>query len=407
MRYVFLLLWIPLWTSARTIHIGPDQPVRTIGQGLKMAAAYDTLLVHPGLYYERGLVVNKPLTILGEQYPVIDAQLRGEIFTITANGVTIQGFYLRNVGVVSTIDWAAVKVLEARHVRVLNNRIRNTYFGVYLSAAARCLVQGNDIAGNPHEEQNTGNGIHAWKCDSLEIVSNRIKGHRDGIYFEFVTNSTIRGNLSQENIRYGLHFMFSHRNGYFSNTFRNNGAGVAVMYTRFVTMRHNVFEHNWGDAAYGILLKEISDSQIDHNTFRMNTIGIHLEGTNRIQVEQNQFIENGWALRVQASCSDNVFKRNNFRKNTFDVATNGTMVLNTFINNYWDKYEGYDLNRDQLGDVPYHPVSLYAMIVEQMPYGVMLLRSSIVTLLDRAEKAIPSLTPDALIDPRPSMKPIK
>ena len=98
--------------------------------------------------------------------------------------------------------------------------------------------------------------------------------------------------------------------------------------------------------AYGILLKDISDSYIQHNTFFKETlIGLHLEGTSRMEIRQNLFKENGSAIKVQASCEDNSFHHNNFIGNSFDVGTNGTMVLNTFSSNYWDKYEGYDMNK--------------------------------------------------------------
>jgi nitrous oxidase accessory protein len=83
------------------------------------------------------------------------------------------------------------------------------------------------------------------------------------------------------------------------------------------------------------------------------------------------------------------------------------MVLNKFYNNYWDKYEGYDINKDGIGDVPYHPVSMYSMIVEQNPTTLMLFRSFMVSLLDKAEKAIPGLTPEMLKDEKPMMKWLK
>lgn len=404
MKFFWLLL-LPLLSSAKTIVVGPTESIRTVRQALAAAARYDTILVRRGLYRERNLLVDKPLVIRGENFPIIDGQMKGELFTVRASHVTIQGFDLRNVGMTSTIDWAAVKVLEAQQVRVIGNRVRNAYFGIYFSASDHCLVRQNDIKGNPHEEQTTGNGVHAWKCDSIRVENNRISGHRDGIYFEFVTHSTVQRNISYGNIRYGLHFMFSHENSYFYNTFQHNGAGVAVMYTRKVIMRHNIFEDNWGSAAYGMLLKDISDSKIEDNIFRRNTIGIHMEGTSRIVSQRNLFIDNGWGMRIQASCNDNTFTGNTFQSNTFDVATNGQTVLNTFDRNYWDKYEGYDLNHDGTGDVPFHPVSLYSMIIEQMPYGVVLLHSFMVSLLDRAEKVMPSLTPEALVDAHPLLKP--
>jgi nitrous oxidase accessory protein len=131
-----------------------------------------------------------------------------------------------------------------------------------------------------------------------------------------------------------------------------------------------------------------------------------MESTSRIEIAQNKFQHNGWALRIQASCSESDIHRNNFSANTFDVATNGTLQLNRFSSNYWDKYDGYDLNRNGIGDVPYHPVSLYSMVIEQNPNSLMLLRSFMVSLLDRAEKAIPSLTPETLVDASPLMKPL-
>ena len=57
-------------------------------------------------------------------------------------------------------------------------------------------------------------------------------------------------------------------------------------------------------------------------------------------------------MKIQASCMDNTINYNNFVGNTFDISTNGDLVLNNFDNNYWDKYEGYDLNRNGTGDVP-------------------------------------------------------
>jgi nitrous oxidase accessory protein len=86
------------------------------------------------------------------------------------------------------------------------------------------------------------------------------------------------------------------------------------------------------------------------------------------------------------------------------VATNGSLMLNKFYNNYWDKYEGYDLDKNGIGDVPYHPLSMYSMVVEQNPNSIILLRSFMVSLLDKAEKAIPSITPEQLIDGKPLMR---
>lgn len=390
----------------KTIVVGPNQPIRSLKKAIELAKDKDSIILLPGVYKEGSIILTKSLTIIGQNNPVLDGENKYEILLISGKHIIIRGITFLNSGYSTMNDFAAVKLVDCSNVTIENNTVRNAYFAIHISNTAFAVIRNNRIIGSPLSEQMTGNGIHLWKSNHATIEKNYIQGHRDGIYFEFVTKSLIADNLSEKNIRYGLHFMFSNDDSYYRNTFRNNGAGVAVMYSKKVTMAGNHFEQNWGPSSYGILLKDITDSDIRLNTFYKNTVGIHMEGSSRIVIQKNSFDENGWALKVQASCDDNVFHHNNFTGNTFDVGTNGTMVLNEFVNNYWDKYEGYDINRDGIGDVPYHPVSMYSMIVEQNPYALILLRSFTVSLLDKAEKAIPSLTPEHLLDNKPLMKQI-
>ena len=393
--------------SARTIVVGKDQPITSIRKAIELAKEKDTILVQAGIYKEGNIVINKNIILLGQNYPVLDGEKKFEIFTVSGVNITIKGFQLQNCGQSAMNDYASIKVIDAKNILIEDNRVINSFFGIHFGNSSFVTIRHNTVSGSPTSEQNTGNGIHLWKCNHALIDNNHITGHRDGIYFEFVTESNIQNNLSEKNIRYGLHFMFSNDDNYLNNTFSNNGAGVAVMYSHKVKMEGNKFEMNWGPASYGILLKDITDSYIHNNTFYKNSVGIHMEGSSRINAFQNVFKENGWAIKVQASCDDNNFYNNNFFGNSFDIATNGTMMLNKFYNNYWDKYEGYDRNKDGTGDVPYHPVSMYSMIVEQNPNSLILLRSFMVSLLDKAEKAIPSLTPENLTDDKPMIKPNK
>lgn len=400
------LLLSALRLMATNHYVGIGQANATIRAAVEKAQPGDTIFVHEGTYAEGNLAIGKRLSLIGMGYPVLDGQHNCEILTVTASDVLIRGFDIRNSGQLSTLDVAGIKVLSADRVVIENCRLRDCNFGIYLSNTNDCRVTRNDVQGIIKEEQNSGNGIHLWKAARAVVEENHLTGHRDGIYFEFVTDSEIRYNHSEQNLRYGLHFMFSHNDHYHHNRFHHNGAGVAVMYSRQVQMTENEFGYNWGSSAYGLLLKDISDSHIWKNTFEHNSAGVYLEGASRIVLEQNQFRENGWALRVQASCDANTVRQNNFFGNSFDVSTNGSLVLNTFDSNYWDRYEGYDLDRDGVGDVPFRPVSLYSVVVERMPHSLMLLRSFMVYLMDKAEKIIPSLTPEQLMDERPAMRPL-
>lgn len=402
--FLYLLLCLPLTGVAKVLHVGMDMHYRTISDAVETASAYDTVIVHQGTYAEGNIIIRKPIVLIGQNYPILDGQKKYEIISVRSSHVKIDGFCLKRCGFGTLDDPGAVKVYEAVNVEICNNILEDNFFGIYIQYGKNCKIRNNRIRAYGTAEQQIGNGIHCWKSDSIQVIANEISGHRDGIYFEFVTNSIIWRNNSHNNIRYGLHFMFSNDDSYITNVFSENGAGVAVMFTKGVKMFNNVFENNWGDAAYGLLLKEISDSYIHGNKFLNNTSGIYMEGTNRIEVEKNVFESNGWGMKLQASCMDNIIFSNNFLGNTFDMSTNGTLVLNKFEGNYWDKYEGYDLNKDGRGDVPFHPLSLFAVITENNPSAMLLFRSFIMTLLDRSEKVMPSLTPDNFKDESPLMQ---
>ena len=399
--YIFLLF--SSFLQAGVIEVGANKTIKSIKKAIALAKVGDTVLVHKGHYKEGNIIINKRIVFIGKNYPILDGQKKYEVLSIKADGVIVRGFKIIKSGYATLEDPCGIKVYNRKNVIIQNNILDDNFFGIYIQNGANCIVKNNKILAYGKEEQRIGNGIHCWKSDKLQIISNTISGHRDGIYFEFVTNSIIKGNFSTKNIRYGLHFMFSNDDAYISNVFKNNGAGVAVMFTKRVKMLNNHFEENWGDAAYGLFLKEISDSYIIGNKFARNTSGIHMEGTTRILVQKNIFEANGWGMKIQASCMENEIKSNNFLGNTFDISTNGSLVLNTFNGNYWDKYEGYDLDKNGVGDVPFHPLSLFAVITENNPSAMLLFRSFMITLLDKSEKILPSITPDNFVDRTPLM----
>ncbi len=178
------------------------------------------------------------------------------------------------------------------------------------------------------------------------------------------------------------------------------------MYSRNVEMLDNQFMRNWGGSAYGLLLKDIRDSKVFGNTYEKNSTGIYMDGCSRTVFYKNNFINNGFALKMQASCDENDFRFNNFKLNTFDYVTNGFTVLNRLTYNYWDIYKGYDLQRDGVGDQPYRPMNMLSGIIEEYPATVILMKSAMAELLEILEKIVPSLTPENLKDDFPLIKPV-
>lgn len=388
---------------ARVFHVGIGQEFSKITSACDSAQKFDTVFIHAGLYKEGKIKIEKALVIIGEDGAVVSGANEVEVIEVFADSTIIQGIEVRDVGVSNLEDMAAIRISEADYVTIRDCRIIRAFFGIYLAKSHHGNIINNWVEGEAHDEYNSGNAIHLWYCNNAFIKGNTVLNHRDGIYLEFVENSVIRDNHSEGNLRYGLHFMFSNRDEYNNNTFIDNGAGVAVMFSKFIEMCYNRFEQNWGPASYGLLLKEIYDANVELNIFHGNTTGIHAEGATRIWFEYNEFRENGWALNVGGSCMNNKIIHNNFVSNTFDIVGNSRKQDVGFENNFWSDYSGYDIDHNGIGDIPHRPVKLFNYIINLVPEAIVLLRSPFVDLLSIAEKVSPVFTPDNIVDHKPSI----
>lgn len=378
--------------------------MKSIKEAVKQASEGDTILVKKGIYKEANIKIDKGITLIGEDLPTIDGEEKGEIITIGTDNVTIDGFKIINVGVSYTTDYAAVRVVNSTGFLIQNLELEKLFFGIYLQKSNDGKVLNNKVRGEAVTEFNSGNAVHLWYCKNVEVIGNDVQNVRDGIYLEFSDNITIKDNFSKNNVRYGLHFMFSNNNYVINNTFETNGAGIALMFSKFMQVENNVIQKNWGTAAYGLLLKEVNDANIKNNLFFENTVGITVEGSNRLEYSNNDFTSNGYALKVKGACYQNHVINNNFLYNSFDISYNGRINDNKFDNNFWSNYTGYDLNKNGIGDVPYRPVKLFSYIVNRTPETIILMRSLFIDIIDFSEKVSPVFTPDDLLDENPKMK---
>ena len=387
-------------------HAGPGQALRSVKAAISAAAPGDTVVVHEGVYQEGALRIDRPLTLAGVGNAVLDGGSTDEIILITASDVTVRGVTLRNGGRSSTRELAGIRVESARGVTLAGNRFSDCNYAIYLAKARDCEVRDNCIEGRAEREINSGNGVHLWNCRGVRVRGNRITGHRDGIYLEFASDALVENNVVEDNLRYGLHFMSSHGSRYDGNHFRRNGAGVAVMYSRQVEMTNNVFESNWGGSAYGLLIKDLTDSRITGNVFRRNSTAIYAQGATRMMFERQRVsAKTGGRCGSFRMETTTPFRRTTSRGNSFDVGTNGDL-------------EPAPLPAQLLGPIRRLRSGSRRNGRRAVPAGqplrhrrrtrsssVLLIRSFMVHLLDRAEKAFPSITPESVLDETPSMRP--
>src|SRR5262245_52037717 len=99
-----LLLIIPGMVLANKIVVGKDEVVKSIKEAIQNSSAGDTIYVKTGVYKEGNIVIQKSISLIGENFPVLDGENKYEILTINANNVRVQGFYFKDTGIASIED---------------------------------------------------------------------------------------------------------------------------------------------------------------------------------------------------------------------------------------------------------------------------------------------------------------
>jgi nitrous oxidase accessory protein len=167
----------------------------------------------------------------------------------------------------------------------------------------------------------------------------------------------------------------------------------------------NLFEHNRGPRAYGLLLQAVDDTRIAGNRIAGNTVGIFAENSHGNQVRDNVITRNHVGLRVSDSSDANVFAGNAFTGNVHAIETSGANTANRWADegrgNYWDGAARWDLDGDGVGDLAHRELDLFGPLRRELPAVGLLAGSPGERLLRfvHARIAVPGLP--AIVDPAP------
>jgi len=114
----------------------------TIQDAIDNASEDDAIYVYTGTYNEN-IVINKSIILVAEYYPnltIINGDKSGDVVTITADGVKLYGFIIRN----SSNEGAGVNIYSDS-VKVIGNWFQDNNIGVYLNGSSNNLILGNAI----------------------------------------------------------------------------------------------------------------------------------------------------------------------------------------------------------------------------------------------------------------------
>jgi len=360
----------------------------------------DVLIIPPGTY-SGPVFVEQPITLDGQGKVTIDSGGKGSVVIIDTDGAVLKNLHLTNSGSHHNDLDSGVQVRGNFNV-IKDNVIDNCLFGIDLQQSENNIVKRNSISSKDDELGMRGDAIRLWYSFNNKIISNTINKTRDMVVW-YSKNNLIKNNVSRDG-RYGLHFMYSQYNEVLNNEYYDNSVGIFLMYSDGVVVKNNIISHATGAAGVGVGFKETSDIVVEDNKILFSSIGLSIDVSPYQPDTKNHFTNNliafnGIGIRFLANWKDNIFKNNHFKANISQLIVAGgkTANRNEWEGNYWDNYEGFDLDNNGIGDTP-HEIYAYAdRIWQDVPSAQFYKGSAMLELIDFLERLAPFSEPDLLV----------
>ncbi|GIQ69563.1 ABC transporter substrate-binding protein [Xylanibacillus composti] len=358
------------------------------------------LLVPPGSY-EGPLVITKPIELRGEQGGTVTLHHTGDQPTlrIEAEHVKIAGLQIVDEG-----------HKEAPAIQVLGNEIllddlvvRTASTAILIQDSREVEIMRSSIEWNGAADTMPfarRNGVDLYQAHDILLSDNTIVGMRDGIYLENSDNVKISGNRI-EGSRYGIHSMYTHGTVIRENTGAQNVTGAMVMAARDVQVTGNVFaKQDQNVHAQGILLYDVHESVVRDNTVEGNRVGLYVEQATHNEILDNRLSYNFIGLQLMKT-ENNVIRGNAFIGNVSDAqAKNSTE--NKLAGNYWDTFQGIDIDGDGLSDTSYAIHPFFVSLTQQRPVFQLFFQSPGIRFL---ESFVETERNEWTTDPSPLMEP--
>jgi len=397
--YLILISSLPLFAT-------------NILQGVINKAKAGSLIELPAGVYKGNITINKPIIIDGKnQKAIIEGDGNSTVVKITSSYVTLKNLTIRHSGAEHERMDSGISLKKVKHCKILHCKLTDDLFGINAEQVDDSEISNNFITSKPFSLGLRGDCLRLWYSNDNILRKNYITKSRDFIVWYS------HGNLIEKNFadygRYSLHFMFTGKNIVKNNVFKHNSVGIFFMYSQDTIATGNVIENSLGTTGLGIGLKDSSNYVIKNNTMIYCARGFYLDrspfqpGTHNY-IENNRLLYNSEAVHFHSLSVANIFKNNIIKGNIENVINdsyNTRVKENKWVGNYWDNYQGFDKNRDGIGDTP-HIERFYAdKMWLSNPDIKFFYGSPIITIINFLAKLAPLSEPVVLaVDPKPKMR---
>ncbi len=312
--------------------------------------------------YAGPVIINKPITIDGAGKVVIDGQGKGTVVSVKADKTVLRGLHITHSGGSHDAVDAAI-LLEANDAVIENNVLDEVLFGIYLKKADGNTVRGNRISSLERDISIRGDGIKMWYSNENRIENNTLDKVRDFASNNSLDNEIIGNTI--ENSRVGMEFIYSHGNEVANNDISHNVTGIVLIYSNQLDIHDNRISHMRKLVGAGLSFKASAEVLVRNNEIVHCAVGLQanspLDPANRMIAEGNLFTYNVLGLYFYGEKGGHIIRKNHFENNFTDVLGSASMTVrdNVWEGNFWDRYQGFDRDKDGFGDKPYD-VFLYS-----------------------------------------------
>jgi nitrous oxidase accessory protein len=362
----------------------------------------------PAGSYAGPAVIRRAITIEGGGAVTVDGEGDGTVLTIMANGAVVRGLTLINSGESHDKVDAGILIV-ADNTLIEDNTISNTLFGIHLRKANDNTIRNNRVTSKEGEPSLRGEGLRLWYSEDNLVENNQFIAVRDLLLANSSNNRLLGNAISQS--RMGMELIFSHENKIEGNSIENNDKGMVLIYSHDVEIRNNSISHLRDFSGSAISVKGSSGAMIADNQILHCAIGlvanapIHPEHI--FTLSNNHFAYNDVAMYFYGEKGGHRIYDNRFDNNLTDVLVSGSSSArdNDWRGNYWDRYEGYDLNGDGYGDYPYTIYIYSDRLWMDRPMARFFRGAPVLEVLDLIERLAPFSEPELILsDSQPRVK---
>ncbi len=366
-----------------------------------------TLKPLPGRY-GGNLVINHPMTLNGQGQVILDAQNKGTVLTVKADGVVVRGLHLTHSGDSHDQVDAGI-LLQADDGLIEHNIIDHSLFGIHLQRADGNVIRNNHISSKDRHVTLRGDGIRFWYSKHNLLQDNQLLNSRDMVFANSTDNRIVGNRI--DNGRIGMEFIFSPRNQVRDNQITGNVTGVVVIYSDELKITGNRMQQLRQHTGFGLSIKESSQVLVEDNEIVHCAIGFvvnaPIQPENITILRGNLFAYNEAAMYFYGDRGGHIIEGNRFDNNHTDVLVSSasSALHNHWKGNTWDQYQGFDRNQDGVGDTP-HNMYIYAdRLWMDTPMARFYRGTPALELVDLVERLAPFSEPDLIMrDPVPDVR---